>query len=66
MKKLESIVIDIPNKVFEINHTPIGENCSNLSIEYKNGVWSITSTDKYLFDGTALRNELSDKISEFH
>jgi hypothetical protein len=62
VEKLETIVIDIPNKKFEINHTPIRENCSNLIIEFDNGVWSVTECDKYFVDGKALRDEFGNKV----
>ena len=54
VKKLETIVIDIPSNVFEVNGTPIGKDCHELTITFKNGVWEINYTNKFFLDGRVL------------
>ncbi|MGJ0845934.1 hypothetical protein SAMN02745784_01829 [Tissierella praeacuta DSM 18095] len=56
MEKLETIEIDIPNKVYKINGTPFSDKCHELVIVFKNGVWEINYKNKFYPDGRALRN----------
>jgi len=56
VEKLETIEIDIPNKVYKINGTPFSDKCHELVIVFKNGVWEINYKNKFYPDGRALRN----------
>ncbi|MBE5966977.1 MAG: hypothetical protein E7255_08430 [Lachnospiraceae bacterium] len=66
MDRLETITIDIPNKKFEINHTPISKNCSKLVITFENGIWSVSGTEEFYVSGKGLGNKFSDEVSNFN
>lgn len=61
-EKLETVLIDIPNKRFEVNGKSFAE-ASDVSISFENGVWYFVSYlpqrmkgdwGKYETDGTKL------------
>lgn len=56
MEKLKTIVIDIPNNVYEINGTPFSDKCHELVITFKNGVWEVSYKNKFYLDGRVLRD----------
>lgn len=56
MERLETVLIDIPNKVFEINGKSLPKECFKLSITFENGVWEVNFTSEFNFVGEALRD----------
>lgn len=47
--KLKSVLIDVEKGIYEVNGKSIGSGCSELTLEFKEGEWSLALTRDFRY-----------------
>lgn len=48
-EKLKSVLIDVENGIYEVNGRSIASSCCELSLDFKNGEWSLALTEDSVY-----------------
>lgn len=48
-QKLKSILIDVEKGIYEVNGKSIASGCSELTLEFKKGEWSLALTEDSIY-----------------
>lgn len=48
-QKLKSVIIDVEKGIYEVNGKSIASGCSELTLEFKEGKWSLALTEDSIY-----------------